>query len=129
MCDSCGYPGSDHYALGLSYPADRNDGHHEFMKSQTVQKAAWDFLRTGSQIGLHHLDGTVGHAQVVESYIYRGPDWVTTAADGTTQVIKAGDWMLGVQFDAATWPLVMSGQVNGWSIQGVGRRRKPGEGT
>lgn len=112
----------ERYVLGVAYPANRLDGHGEYMDADTVQKAAWGFLAKGQQIGLHHADGTIGHAQVVESYIYRGPDWTQTAVDGSTQVVKSGDWLVGAIFDQPTWDLIKSGQFNGWSIQGLAAR-------
>ncbi|QAY16118.1 capsid maturation protease [Arthrobacter phage Sonali] len=112
----------ERYVLGIAYPADRVDGHGEYMTQETVQKAAWGYLQHG-QIGLHHADGTVGHATVVESYIYRGPDWKQTAADGSEQIVKSGDWLVGAVFDEPTWALIKSGQFNGWSIQGLASRR------
>lgn len=127
MCDSCGYPGDRHYVLGVAYPADRIDGHGEFMNAESVRKASRTFLSDGGrQIGLHHADGTVGHAQVLDSFVWpiEAPDWVTVGADGTEQVIRGGDWLVGVEFDAQTWPLIKTGQVNGWSIQGMGARRE-----
>lgn len=111
------------YVLGVAYPANRVDGHGEFMNAEDVQKSAWGFLRKGQQIGLHHADGTIGHADVAESYIYRGPDWTQEAVDGSTQVVKSGDWLVGVIFDEPTWALVKSGHFNGWSIQGLAARR------
>ena len=128
MCASCGYPGDSHIAFGVAYPADTMDGHSEFMTADTVQKAATSFRKTG-QIGLHHADGTVGVGEVLESYIYRGPDWTTEGIDGQQQVIKSGDWLLGVQFDAPSWQKIRSGQVTGWSIQGIARRRRPTPGV
>lgn len=113
----------ERYVLGIAYPANRVDGHDEFMTTDTVQKAAWGYVSKGGQIGLHHADGTVGHAEVVESYIYRGPDWTQTAADGSTQVVKSGDWLVGAVFDEPTWELIKSGQFTGWSIQGLAARR------
>lgn len=116
----------ERYVLGVAYPANRVDGHGDFMVEQTVQKAAWGYIRKGD-VGLHHIDGTVGHAEVVESYIYRGPDWVQTAVDGSQQIIKAGDWLVGAVFDEPTWKLIKSGHFNGWSIQGLAARRPPKE--
>jgi hypothetical protein len=105
------------YALGVAYPADQLDGHGEFMTPEDVEQAAWGFLRLGPQVGLYHADGTIGHAQVVESYIYRGPDWQLG-----DQTVHAGDWLLGVIFDPDTWELVKAGRIVGWSIQGIGSR-------
>lgn len=114
--------GEERYVLGIAYPANRVDGHGDFMRPETVQKAAWDYIQKG-EIGLHHQDGTVGHATVVESYIYRGPDWVQTAADGSQQIVKSGDWLVGAVFDEPTWADIKAGKYNGWSIQGMASRR------
>ena len=115
--------GERRYVLGLAYGPGRLDGHGEYMAPQTVEDAAWGFLSEGGRrIGLQHADGTEGVAEVVESYVYRGPDWETTDAQGGTQVIKAGDWLIGAVFDEPAWRLVKSGRLTGWSIDGVGKR-------
>lgn len=128
MCADCGYPGDVHYSLGVAYPADRTDGHGDFMKANTVRETAWGFIAKGAKVGLMHADGTEGHGQVAESYIYQGPDWATAGADGNQQVIKAGDWLVGVLWDAPTWRLIKTGRFTGWSIQGTGTRRPLDEG-
>lgn len=126
MCDTCGYPGSLHFVEGVAYPADTVDGHDEFMRKDNVRKSMWGFMDAGvgQQIGLHHADGTVGHGKV--RTCWQWPDWAApqevVAANGTRQIIKSGDWLLGVEFDAQTWPRVMRGEFNGWSIQGMGAR-------
>lgn len=111
------------YTLGVAYPADRLDGHGEFMRPDELEQTAWGYVTKGREIGLFHADGTVGHGTVVESYLYRGPDWTLTAVDGSTQVVKAGDWLLGAVWDEAAWSLIKAGHVDGWSMQGVSLRR------
>jgi hypothetical protein len=113
------------YVLGKAYGPGALDAHNEFMTADTVENAAWGYLADGGrQIGLHHADGTVGHAQVVESYVYRGPDWTITDAQGGTQTVRAGDWLIGAIFDPAAWRLVRAGRLVGWSVDGIGRRVK-----
>ncbi len=128
MCDACGYPGDQHYVLGVAYPANKVDGHGEFMSRDSVRKAARSFIVPSDArvIGFHHADGTEGHGTVVDSFLWPdgAPDWVTKGADGNTQTVRAGDWLIGVEFDAETWPLIKTGKVNGWSIQGMGARRE-----
>jgi hypothetical protein len=117
--------GESRYVLGVAYPAHELDGHDEGMTGPTVEQTAWGYLADGGrQIGLFHADQTVGHATVVESYVYRGPDWELTDASGQTQVVKAGDWLLGAVFDEPAWRLVKAGRVQGWSIDGAGKRRQ-----
>lgn len=111
------------YVLGVAYPASRLDGHGEFMGPAELEQTAWGYLRKGRQVGLVHAEGLTGHGTVVESYIYRGPDWSVLDAAGGQQVVKAGDWLLGVQFDEKAWPLIKSRRLDGWSIDGVARRR------
>lgn len=119
------------YVLGLAYPAMRADvgkaadGHRDFVAAETLEEAAWSWMAKGRNIGLGHADGTDGAGVVVESYIYRGPDWTVDTADGSTQVIKAGDWLVGTVFPPATWDAIKAGRFNGFSPQGSGRRTVP----
>ena len=112
------------YTLGLAYPVNRvdasvaADGYRDFVGPEALERTAWRWMKESRDINLYHTDGTGGHATVVESYIYRGPDWTV---DNT--VIKAGDWMLGAVWDDHGWNLVKSGKLRGWSPEGGARRR------
>jgi hypothetical protein len=115
------------YVLGIAYQAGQDpriakgqDGGRDFFTEAELEKAAWKFLQNGPQVGLFHLDGTEGAATVVESYIYRGPDW--DLGDGI--VAKAGDWLVGAVLSPKAWELHLAGKLNGWSPQGVARRRR-----
>lgn len=115
------------FILGLAYQAGQDpriakgaDGARDFFRPEELEKASWSYLPGGAQVGLFHgPDETIGHATVVESYIYRGPDW--EQPDGT--LIKSGDWLIGAICDDVAWRLVKSGKVTGFSPQGVARRR------
>lgn len=113
------------YVLGIAYQAGPDpriqrgeDGGRDFFTPAELERAAWSFLQKGAEVGLFHADGTTGAAQVVESYVYRGPDW--DLGDGV--VVKAGDWLVGAILDEPAWQLYKSGRVTGWSPQGVARR-------
>jgi hypothetical protein len=117
------------YVLGIAYQAGRDpriakgqDGGRDFFSEAELEKAAWEFLANGPRVGAFHLDGTDGDglATVVESYIYRGPDW--DLGDGI--VAKAGDWLLGAILSPEAWDMYQRGLVTGWSPQGVARRRR-----
>lgn len=117
------------YVLGLGYQAGRDpriqkgaDGGRDFFTPEQLEKAAWQFLRKGPAAGMFHLDDTDGHIEIVESYIYRGPDWDV----GGGLIVKAGDWVLGGVLDELAWGLYKSGRITGWSPQGRGRRVAPG---
>ena len=118
------------YVLALAYQAGMDDrivkgadGNRDYFTPAELEKAAWSFLGGPSEVGIFHVDGTTGHATVVESYIYRGADWPMTAADGSQQVVKSGDWLIGMQLDPVAWQLYKSGRVSGVSIQGSAHRR------
>lgn len=119
---------AEQFVLGVAYQAGRDqritkgaDGARDFFTEVELEKAAYSFLKDGGmQVGLFHADGTEGHAQIVESYIYRGPDW--KQPDGS--VIKKGDWLLGAKLDDTAWRLVTEGHITGWSPQGTATRRR-----
>jgi hypothetical protein len=122
---------SRHYTLGPAYPAmvapgKGADGFNDFISEDALEKAAWSWMSKHRTIGLFHQDGLEGHADVVESYIYRGPDWhVTSPVDKQEYVIRPGTWMLGVTWDDTGWDLVERGLVNGWSPEGAAQRSVP----
>ena len=119
------------FTLGVAYAANKIDvgkgvdQHIDFVSAEALEQCAWNYLAKGAQIGMFHADGTEGHATVVESYIYRGPDWTVGQENGKEYVIKAGDWMLGAIWDDFGFDLVMKEMIRGWSPQGQGRRRTP----
>jgi putative serine protease XkdF len=119
------------YTLDVAYPADKADvalaldGHRDFASKAAVEDAAWDYMRRFRQVGVYHADGTEGAAEVVESYVYRGPDWAVQAADGSECVIKAGDWLVGFIWSPEAWADIEAGKIGGVSVQGKARRRKP----
>lgn len=119
------------YTLAVAYPANKpdiaiaQDGFRDFASPAAVEKAAWSYLRKSPRVGLWHREGTDGSGSVCESYIYRGPDWTIQAADGSTQIIKAGDWLMGIIWSEDSWPLVKQGLIGGVSPQGRAKRRMP----
>lgn len=120
------------YTLGLAYPANKPDaaraadGHIDFVSPEVLEKTAWEWMSKYRDVNLHHEDDTSGHATVVESYIYRGPDWkIQSPMDGNAYVIKAGDWLLGTVWDQTAWEDIKKGRINGFSPQGGAKRATP----
>jgi hypothetical protein len=115
------------YLLALAYQAGPDekimkgvDGHRDFFTHEELEKAAWSFLPGGAQVGIFHgPEATIGHFQVTESYIYRGPDW-----DCGDVVIKSGDWLVGGICDEIAWDLYERGLITGMSPQGTATRRR-----
>lgn len=119
------------FTLHVAYPALKPDisvaadGYRDFAGPDAVEDAAWSYLLKSPQVGLWHADGTTGSGRCVESFIHRAPDWHLVAADGTGQVVKTGDWCIGIQWEPKTWELVKSGRIRGVSMQGSATRRRP----
>ncbi len=122
------------YTLGLAYPAMKADvgkamdGFRDFAGPEVVEKAAWGYAKDHRQIGLMHADGTEGAGEVVESYIYRGPDWTMKGLGDADVTVVAGDWLLGVQWSPDAWAAIKSGEVQGLSFHGSARRSLPDAG-
>lgn len=119
------------YVLGVAYQAGPDpriakgaDGGRDCFTPEELEKAAWAFMKSARSVGTDHEDGTEGAADVVESYIYRGPEWVLKAADGSEQVVKSGMWLVGLICDEVAWDLYKSGRVGGVSLQGRAKRRR-----
>lgn len=108
------------YAANLADVAQSRDGHIDFASEEEVEKAAWEYLASGPEVGLLHAEGSEGAGTIVESYVYRGPDW-----DVDGQVIKAGDWLIGTIWSDAAWAAIESGEIVGTSMQGSAKRRTP----
>jgi hypothetical protein len=110
--------GEQRYTLAVAYPADRVDLQGEYMSAAELEKAAWNYAAKYRGVGLVHVAGTEGAGIVVESYIYRGPDWSVRAPSGASVVVKSGDWLLGITWNEAAWRLIRTGRLDGMSMQG-----------
>lgn len=119
------------FVLGVAYQPGRDprimrgaDGKRDAFTAEELEKAAWSYMADGGrQIGIQHLDGTVGAARPVENFIWRWPPMTMTAVDGSEVLVKTGAWLLGALCSPVAWSLVKSGGVNGWSPDGAVKRR------
>ena len=117
------------FTLGLAYPALRPDvgraadGHRDFVGPEALEKTAHEWLKKYRDVNMFHENNTSGHFEPAESYIWRAPDWeIVSPVDGSTYIIKSGDWLLGGYWDEDGWELVKAGLVNGWSPEGTAKR-------
>jgi hypothetical protein len=112
------------YTLGVAYPHSEVDSHGDFTDEDELEQAAWNFMRSvvakgEGGVGTDHADGTDDAAQVVESYIYRGPEWTVDLGEDETVVVKSGDWMVGAIWTDEAWERIEKDEITGWSIQGL----------
>ncbi len=119
------------YTLAVAWGLDPDkkpaaDGHRVVISPDVLERTAWDFMRK-RRVGLYHQDGTEGHGEVVESYIYRGPDWTLEDISGTKQIIRAGFWLVGNVWDDSAWSLIKRGFLDGLSPQGGATFKKAKE--
>lgn len=68
----------------------------------------------------HQHDLSEGAASPVESYLT--PADMTVKMDGEDATIPAGSWIVASRIAEKHWPRVMSGEIAGYSIMGVGKK-------
>lgn len=116
------------YTLSVVYPASAQDNpkpdfHGDIMSQEELEKSAWGFMAKGTdRIGLMHRPGTQGAGRVVESYIWRGPEWKMQDAGGKEQSVSPGDWVMGIVWEPAAWEQIKQGGITGLSLQGAARK-------
>ncbi len=95
------------------------DAQGDWETEEAIAKAAHRWAESYQGIGLRHVGKAVVGVHVVESYI--APcDFKLGDQD-----VKKGSWILGAHItDGDVWKDVESGKLNGWSVQGEGRRTK-----
>lgn len=102
------------------------DGFQDVASPDVIEKACWKFMLNGHAAGLMHKAGGEGAFRIVENYVYRNPEpWTIKAADGSTQTIRQGDWLIGAILEPETWQAYKAGVYRGGSLQGGARRMEP----
>ena len=106
------------YTLSVAYPVDQLDKHGEFMNADDLEEAAWRYMTGSRRVGIMHEgrgdDGSAGAGVVVESYLYRGPDWKING-----EIVREGDWLVGITWDDPAWQHIKAGNYTGLSFQGL----------
>jgi len=114
----------ERYTLGPVYVPGRLDGHGEFIDSDTLQKAIWDWVRSGDRtIFLQHSEKAAG--EMVEILTWPMP--IQTALSLPGEEIRKVEFpaetpFMGVVWESWAWDLVKAGQLRGYSIGGKARR-------
>jgi hypothetical protein len=91
------------------------DSQNDFVRPDSLRKAAWDFMAKSRTVGNQHRGPA--KAEVVESFV--AP--MDMAVDG--EKITKGSWVLAVRVkDDTIWKAVQNGELNAFSIGGKGLR-------
>lgn len=113
------------YTLTVVYPAskkgeEQGDFHGDVMYESELEKSAWNFMDKGTgRVGLMHRPGTAGAGKVVESYIWRAPEWKMQDTGGNEQSVSPGDWVMGIVWSPEAWAAIKGGTITGVSLQGA----------
>ncbi|WP_095021918.1 XkdF-like putative serine protease domain-containing protein [Bacillus thuringiensis] len=97
---------------GIVYEPDTLDAHGDFTDSETIEKAAHEFMLKYRQIDKNH-DFVAGVGEVVESYI------APADMELNGEPVKKGTWILTTKADEETWEAVKKGEFQGYSLAGV----------
>ena len=114
----------ERYTLGPVYVPGRIDGHGEFIDAPTLQKAIWEWVRSGDRtIYLQHSEKAAG--EMVEILTWPMP--ISTNLELPGEEIRKVEFppetpFMGVVWESWAWDLVKAGQLRGYSIGGKARR-------
>ncbi|HUX46407.1 MAG TPA: XkdF-like putative serine protease domain-containing protein, partial [Desulfosporosinus sp.] len=120
---------SDPYGQGGSM----EDAHNDWIPPDEIEKMAHNFLKNSRVVGLKH-SGTAS-AQVVESWIEQYPNHPeeykkamqglrhkVSRRDFGDDKVHSGSWVMGVELGENEWEAYKSGDLNAFSIGGIGVR-------
>jgi len=113
------------FTLGPLYIPDSLDAHNEWTDSEELQKAVWDYVKSGDRrIRLQHNRDVVA-GEWVEVMTF--PHKLTvpmTKPDGeeSEMTYPPNTVFMGVQWEDWAWELVKKGKLRGYSIGGKAKR-------
>ena len=116
------------FTLGPWYIPNRYDAHGEWTDAEELQKALWDYVRTGDRgIRLQHNRDVVA-GEWLEALSFPVPVTIDMKKDANAAPVTypAGTVFLGVQWKPWAWELVKQGKIRGFSIGGAAARVEMG---
>jgi hypothetical protein len=114
------------FTLGPLYVPDFMDAHGEWTDSDELQRAVWEWVKSGDRsIYLQHNRGARA-GEWVEVMTMPQP-WTVEMQNAAGQPLgqvtyPTGTVFLGVHWDAPAWELVKEGKLRGYSIGGLADR-------
>lgn len=116
------------FTLGPWYIPNRYDAHGEWTDAEELQKALWDYVRTGDRrIRLQHNREVVA-GEWLEALSFPVPVTIDMKKDANSAPVTypSGTVFLGVQWKPWAWELVKQGKIRGFSIGGAAARVEMG---
>lgn len=113
--------GEKRYTLAPMYIPDQLDAHGEWTDPDELQRAVWDYVKSGDRrIRLQHNRDIVAGEWVEVMQIPYPMNVPMYKSDGAVEqrTYPAGTVFLGVQWEPWAWELVKDGKVSGYSIGG-----------
>ena len=116
------------FTLAPWYVPNSLDAHMEWTDSEELQKALWEYVKSGKHdIRLQHIPDTVA-GQWVEAMTWpfevEVPMMNLETANVEKRVFPENTVFLGVQWEPWAWELVKKGQIRGFSIGGKAGRKE-----
>ena len=119
------------FTLAPWYIPNRYDAHEEWTDPDELQKALWDYVKSGDRaIRLQHNKDVVA-GEWVEAMTMPFPVTMPMKkANGRVEHLEypAGTVFLGVRWDDWAWDMVKNGEITGYSIGGSAERLEVGLG-
>lgn len=112
------------FTLGPWYIPNRYDAHGEWTDADELQKALWDYVRTGDRdIRLQHNKDIVA-GEWLEAMSFPVPVSIGMTKSGESKQVTypSGTVFLGVQWKPWAWEMVKEGKIRGFSIGGAAAR-------
>jgi hypothetical protein len=112
------------FTLGPWYIPNRYDAHGEWTDADELQKALWEYVRTGDRdIRLQHNRDIVA-GEWLEAMSFPVPVSIGMQKSGESKQVTypSGTVFLGVQWKPWAWEMVKEGKIRGFSIGGAAAR-------
>jgi len=103
---------------GIVLEPEETDTQNDTVSMEEIEKAAAGFMAKSRTIGLRHRQIAKG-VELTDSYVTQGPTKLGNKS------LKVGTWIIGVKInDSTLWKGVESGEYNGFSVGGHGKRNE-----
>ena len=117
------------FTLGPWYIPNKGDAHDEWTDAEELQKALWDYVRSGDRdIRLQHNKDIVA-GEWVEAMSFPVPvtlNMTKATGDAKEVTYPSGTVFLGVKWNEWAWDLVKANKITGFSIGGSAARVEMG---